>query len=161
MGLQQISMFPELPSAPEEPRALARPAPVVVETEMAVACKCGLPATYLFGAGVYCGKCVAKTLRGRRLLNKTASVPVIRHCADGFLRVRKGGVPDFRPCGESERVHPCKACKRLSPIHWLWTGEPALCPSCAAEAFRALYPMEGGLSNTKGEAQASPTAIIP
>ena len=140
MGLQQMSLFPEPPSAAEEPRAPARLAPVVVETETAVKCKCGLPATYLFGSGVYCGKCVVKTLRGQLLLNKTASVPVIRHCAAGFRRVQQAGVPDFRPCGESERVHPCKECKRLFPTHWLWTGEPATCPACAAEAFRALYP---------------------
>jgi hypothetical protein len=112
----------------------------VVETGTAAECKCGQPATYLFGSGVYCGKCLVTTLRGQRLLNKTASVPVIRHCADGFRRVRRRGVPDFRPCGESERVHPCKECKRLFPLPDLWTGEPALCPTCAAEAFRAVYP---------------------
>jgi hypothetical protein len=140
MGLQQMSMFPELPSAPEEQPAPVRPAPVVVETDAAVKCKCGLPAAYLFGSGAYCAKCLLKTLRRQRLLNKTATVPVIRHCADGFRRVRQGGRSDFRPCGESERVHPCKVCKSLFSIHWLWTGEPALCPTCAAEAFRELYP---------------------
>jgi hypothetical protein len=140
MTSQQMTMFPELPSAAEEQHTPVRPAPGEVKTEAAVKCKCGLPATYLFGSGVYCGKCVVKTLRGQGLLTKTASVPVIRHCADGFRRVRQGGVPDYRPCGESGRVHPCKECKRLFPIHWLWTGEPAMCPACAAEAFRALYP---------------------
>jgi len=41
-----------------------------------------------------------------------------------------------------ERVQICRQrkCKAVFAVHWLWTGEPALCPACSAAAFREVYP---------------------
>jgi len=94
--------------------------------------------SWLFPA--LCERCLLKTLRGRRLLNKTARQPVIIHCADGFRRVRRGGREDFQSRGPRERVQPCARCKKLFWVHQWWTGEPALCPDCSEAVFREVYP---------------------
>ncbi len=143
--MTQMTLFPE----PIPPAPIQKPQPqatVVVEAETALACKCEESGTHLLGNEVMCDGCLLKTLRGRRLLNKTATQPVIVHCANGFRRVWRSQLQDFQSRGSHERIQPCAACKKLFPVHQWHTGEPALCPECSYAAFRELYPdgIEGG-----------------
>jgi hypothetical protein len=138
-----MSLFPDqvLAAVSNAPATVPR-RPAAAETTGVVPCGCGDAAIYLLGGGVFCETCLFKTLRGRKLLNKRAVVPVILRCASGFRRVRCGDALDFQPLGDFERVQPCAEaeCRRLFPVHQFWTGEPAVCPACSAAAFREIYP---------------------
>jgi len=138
--MTQMTLFPELNPPPPAQKPQGQAQATMVETDTVLTCKCGERGVYLLGDGALCESCLLKTLRGRRLLNKTARQPVIIHCADGFRRVRRGGREDFQSRGPRERVQPCARCKRLFPVHRWWTGEPALCPDCSEAVFREVYP---------------------
>jgi hypothetical protein len=145
MGYTQIEMaflaeVPECPPAAVEgkPQAAlvdAGPAPCV-----SLHCNKG-PGLYLIGGVVLCEKHMRDSVRSAMSAAKAARErhPHVLYCADGFNIVERQGRQDHRARGPWERVHVCE-CKTIFPVHWLWTGEPMLCPQCAGANFREVYP---------------------
>jgi hypothetical protein len=149
MDAQQMSLFPQdlAPQAGQVPQSVPLAAGDEVVDPGPVGCtsvRCRQAGEYLKGSYVLCEKHVRQSVYSEMAATKEAAKrhPHVLHCPDGFDTVRRGGREDHRPLGEWQRVQVCRRreCKAIFRVHWLWTGEPALCPRCSAAAFRELYP---------------------
>jgi hypothetical protein len=145
--MEFLADVPERPRSAEnaaQPSALVSAGPVPCGNS-----RCREPGQYLLGGYVLCEKHVRDSVRSYMSASRETRDrhPHVLCCADGFKTVEIGGRRDHRALGPFERVQVCAparagACKAIFPVHWLWTGEPMLCPQCAA-AFREIYP--GGI----------------
>jgi hypothetical protein len=160
MGYTQAAME-FLADVPERPRPAENAAQAsALVSAGPVPCgnsRCREPGQYLLGGYVLCEKHVRDSVRSYMSASKETRDrhPHVLYCADGFRTVEIGGRRDHRALGPFERVQVCAparagACKAIFPVHWLWTGEPMLCPRCAAAAFHEIYP-NGAEGDASGE----------
>lgn len=126
----QMALFPDAPPGCQ-PSPPPCPATVTISDQPQKCHDCKKQATHLYGSFVFCDGCLNKALRSQHLLARDAVIKtVILACPEGFAKVQRGSIEDFRPLGDHQRVQPCLQCKTLTPVHWLWTGEPCRCPAC-------------------------------
>jgi hypothetical protein len=141
---------PPAAAEPERQTVLVDTGPIACES---LRCNSEGPGVYLVGGVVLCEKHMRDSVRSAMSATKEAHEhhPHVLYCADGFNTVERQGHQDTSALGTWERVQVCAPaclpvqagagrCKTIFPVHWLWTGEPMLCPQCAAAAFREVYP---------------------
>jgi hypothetical protein len=154
----QMTLFstPEVPR-PDPPQpmrwgetVIVNPGPVGCASIVGCGRHCKKPGVHLKDGYVLCEKhmrdsvrpemSVAQESRGRH--------PHILYCEGGFCTVKRMGREDHRALGQHQRVQVCRdqKCKAVFAVHWLWTGEPLLCPPCRNAALRKVL----------GQAQAIP-----
>jgi hypothetical protein len=160
MDATQMSLFsmpePE-PPKPDPPQpvgwgemVVVDPGPVGCAGTVGCGRRCKKPGVYLKGGFVLCEKHLRDSVRSEMSATQESRErhPHVLHCEDGFNAVRWMGREDHRALGEHRRVQVCRSdkCQAVFAVHWLWTGEPLLCPACRNAALR----------ETLGQAQAIP-----
>jgi hypothetical protein len=160
----QMALFsvpePE-PPKPEPPQPVewgetltVDPGPVGCVSTVGGGRRCKKPGVYLKGGFVLCEKHMQGSVWSEMSATKESRErhPHVLYCADGFNTVRWMGREDHQARGEHRRVQVCRSdkCKAVFAVHWLWTGEALLCPSCRNAALREI------LGQTQAIPQHSP-----
>jgi hypothetical protein len=151
MNAMQMTLFavPEPEPKPEPPQPVGwgetvviDPGPVGCASTTGGGRRCKKPGVYLKGGFVLCKKHMCDSVRSEMSATKESGErhPHVLYCEDGFKAVKRMGREDHRSLGEHQRVQVCRdrQCKAVFATHWLWTGEPTLCPACRNAALREV-----------------------